>query len=156
MSAPDQPSGNKPSPLISKLKLVRDLLVVLALVWLGFEAYWGYFKLKIWLSGFGTGAFWTAGLVCGFVYFYSVHKIHANIKTLPPGFKKTISTIGFALGLLILNPVPVSLALWLLVPPGSISTIGHWFFIGSAIAGGLVILLERLFEKKAEKGNPTH
>jgi hypothetical protein len=153
MSDPNQPSGNKPSSPYSKLKLVRDLLVVVALVWIGIQAYWGYFKLKIWLAGFGTGLFWGAGLVGGFIYFHAVHKIHERIKEMASGSKKVALYVAFALGLLIVNPVPVSLALWLFTPPGVLHDDDFSFLIGCAIAGGIVLLLERLFAKKAQKPN---
>ncbi|HEY5037582.1 MAG TPA: hypothetical protein VIJ93_00760 [bacterium] len=145
---PIQPVGVPKTKGYSKFKLIRDLLVVAALVWIGFQAYWGYFKFKIWFAGFGTGAFWVTGLIMGFVYFYSVHKIHERIKGLPQGAKKFTAYAGFSLSLLVLNPLPLSLVVWLFTPPGALNTAGHWFFIGCAIAGGLVLLLERIFAKK--------
>lgn len=146
MSDPNQPSANKPA--YSKLKLLRDLLVVVALVWIGIQAYWGYFKFKIWLAGFGTGLFWGAGLVGGFIYFHAVHKIYERIKEMASGSKKVAIYIAFALGLLIVNPVPVSLTLWFFTPPGVLHDDDFSFLIGCAIAAGIVLLLERLFAKK--------
>ena len=152
MGNPDQPSSKKPSPFLSKLKLVRDLLVVAALVWLGFQAYWAYFKFKIWVAGFGTGLFWGAGLAGGFIYFHSVHKIYERIKEMASGSKKAVFYVLFALGLLVVNPIPVSLALWLLTPPGTVHDDDLSFLIGCAISCAIVLLLERLFAKKTPKG----
>jgi hypothetical protein len=151
MANPAPSNDPNPKKPYSKLKLLRDLLVLVALGWLGFQAYWGYFKLKIWMAGFGTGAFWTAGLIGGFIYFYAVHRIYERIKVWPQGVKKAMAYSVFCLGLLLLNPVPISLVLWIFVPPGSLSTIGHWFFIGSAVAGVIVLLLERIFSRKTPK-----
>ena len=94
---------------------------------------------------------WAFGLIGGFVYFYVVHKFHAELKALPQGLRKAGLYAVFALGLLALDPIPLSMALWLLTPPGSVNSAALWFFVGSAIGGGIVLLLERLFAKKAPK-----
>jgi hypothetical protein len=143
------PSNNPdPKKPYSTIRLIRDLLVVVALVWLGFEAYWGYFKLRIWMAGADAGAFWAIGMVCGFLYFYVVHKIYERLKDMPNSLKKWMAYLGFSLVLIFINPVPLSFAVWIFIPPGGFKTAGHWFFVGSAIAGGIVILLERMFAKK--------
>lgn len=131
------------------MKLFLYFLALVGLVWFVFEAYWAYFKFKIWASGFGTGVFWIAGLICGFIYFYAAHKIQERIKSQQSQWEKGGSYIAFALGLLLLNPLSLSLALWLFTPPGSLNTAAYWFFIGCFIGSGIVLLLERLFSKKA-------
>ena len=142
----------------TKFKLAMYALALTGLVWLGIQAYWGFFKLRIWLSGFGTGAFWILGLIGGFIYFHSVHRIHERIKEMPQGIKKVSAYTGFSLGLVVANPLPLSLALWIFFPPGDLKTFGRWFFIGCSVASGIVLLLERIFRKKAppvqEKKNP--
>lgn len=145
-------SSGKPNRPFSKFKLVLYALALVGLVWLGLEGYWEFFKFKIWLAGFGTGAFWISGLILGFIYFHSVHKIHERIKELPGGVKKIGSYIAFSLGLILVNPLPWSLAIWFFTPPGDLNTAGEWFFIGCSVAAGIVLLLERLFAKK--KSNP--
>ena len=146
MDAPKPPA--KP---FSKLKLFWYGFLLLGLMGLCLEGYWAYFKLKIWMSGFGVGIFWAFGLVAGFVYFYAAHKFHNELKVLPSGLKKFGLYSSFILGLLVLDPIPLSLALWLLTPPGSIQTASLWFFIGSFLGAGIVLGLERLFQKKAAK-----
>ena len=141
-------SSGKPVRPFSKLKLVLYLLALVGLIWLGLEGYWEFFKFKIWLAGFGTGAFWISGLILGFIYFHSVHKVYERINEMPSGVKKIGSYTAFSIGLIFANPLPWSLALWLLTPPGSLNTVGEWFFIGCSIAAGIVLLLERLFAKK--------
>jgi hypothetical protein len=148
MSEPIQPI---PKKRFTKFKLVLYLLAGLGLVWLGIQAYWGLFKLKIWLAGFGTGAFWIMGLIGGFIYFHSVHRIHERIKDMPQGINKAVAYTIFSLGLVVVNPIPLSLIVWIFLPPGDLKTAGHWFFIGCSLAGGIVILLERLFAKKPLK-----
>src|SRR5690348_4963895 len=108
----DNPSGlndSKKKKPFTKFKLTLYALALVGLGWLGVQAYWGFFKFKIWLAGFGTGAFWILGLIAGFVYFHSVHRIHERIKEMPQGAKKAASYAGFSLGLIILNPLPISL-----------------------------------------------
>lgn len=138
----------------SKGKLFLYGFALLGLAWLAVEGYWGYFKLKIWLKGFGTGAFWVTGLIAGFVYFYMAHKIHAEIKAIPKSAKRVGAYGAFGVGLVILNPIAVGLAVWLMSPPGTLQTIGEWFFVGSSIGGGIVLGVERLFAKKKPKPSP--
>ena len=145
MSDPKQPS--KP---FSKLKLIWYGLLLLGLMGLCVEGYWAYFKLKIWMSGFGVGTFWAFGLIGGFVYFYAAHKFHNELKILPSGLKKFGLFSGFILGLLVLDPIPLSLALWLLTPPGSVNSAALWFLVGSFLGAVIVLGLERLFLKKAQ------
>jgi hypothetical protein len=136
----------------SRTRLFIYLLAAVGLVWLAIQAYWGLFQFEIWLKGFGNGAFWIIGLISGFVYFYMVHKFHERIKLLPPGVKKVSLYVVFAVGVLAVNPIPISLILWLATPTiGSIHTIAYWFFLGCAVGSGIVIVLERLFAKKAPK-----
>ncbi len=145
----NEPIPPNPKKRFTKFKLVLYLLAALGFIWLGIQAYWGYFKLKIWLAGFGTGAFWILGLIGGFIYFHSAHRIYERIKEMPGGIKKAGGYTAFSMGLLVINPLPWSLVLWIFLPPGSLKTAGHWFFIGCSVAGGIVILLERLFAKKS-------
>ena len=148
MSEPIQPI---PKKRFTKFKLVLYLLAAFGLIWLGIQAYWGLFKLKIWLAGFGTGAFWILGLIGGFIYFHSVHRIYERIKDMPQGINKGVAYTVFSLSLVLVNPLPLSLVLWIFMPPGTFQTAAHWFFIGCAVAGGIVLLLERLFAKKRPK-----
>jgi hypothetical protein len=143
------PGGIEPKSH-SKWKLLRDLILLAALVWAGFRA-WAYFKFKVWMGGFGIGAFWVAGLLTGFVYFYSAYKWEERIKSQSGSWKKAGSFVLFGSGLLFVNPITVSLALWAFTPPGNLHLFSFWFFFGSALAGGIVIVLERLFTKKALK-----
>jgi hypothetical protein len=144
------PAG-KPKKSSSKFKLILYALALIGLVWVGFQGSWAWFQFRAWLRGFGTGAFWVTGLIAGFVYFHSVHRIYERIKEMSSGAKKIGSYTAFSLGLLVVNPLPISLAIWVLLPPGSLNTIGHWFFLGCAVAGGIVLILERLFAKKKSK-----
>jgi len=148
------PSSAAPQKRFTKFKLALYLLALVGLGWLAVEAYWGFFKLKIWMAGFGTGAFWVVGLITGFIYFYAVHRIHERIKEMPQGMAKIASYSGFSLALVAANPLPWSLALWIFLPPGALSTMGHWFFIGCSVATVIVIGLERLFAKKKPKPEP--
>jgi hypothetical protein len=145
MTEPIQPTGKK---RFTKFKLALYLLAALGLVWLGVQAYWGFFKLKLWLAGFGNGAFWILGLIGGFVYFHAIHRIQERIKGMPQRFQKAAAYAAFCLGLIVANPLPWSLALWIFWPPGGLKTIGHWFFLGSSLAAAIVIVLERIFTKK--------
>jgi hypothetical protein len=147
MGDPIQPNIKKP---FSKLKLIWYGILLVGLMGACLEGYWAYFKLKIWMSGFGVGIFWAFGLIGGFIYFYVVHKFHVELKALSQGFKKAVLYAVFVLGLLILDPIPLSMALWLFTPPGSINTAALWFFVGSSFGGGIVLLLERLFAKKSK------
>lgn len=151
MADPIQPQPKKRS---TKFKLFLYLLAIVGLGWLGVQAYWGFFRMRIWLAGFGTGAFWIIGLITGFVYFYAVHRINERLKEMPNRASRVGAYAGFAVALVVTNPLPWSLALWLLFPPGDIKTIGHWFFIGCSVAAGIVILLERMFAKKKSKPEP--
>ncbi|GEM_PF-2086285 len=151
MSDPIQPA---PKKRFTKLKLTFYLLALVGLGWLAIQAYWGFFKLKIWMGGFGTGAFWVIGLIAGFIYFYAVHRIHERIREMPQGAAKIGSYAGFILGLLVANPLPWSLALWLFFPPGALKTMGQWFFIGCSVATTIVVSLERLFAKKKPQPEP--
>lgn len=137
-----------PSNPFSKLKLIWYGFLLLGLMGLCVEGYWAYFKLKIWMSGFGVGIFWAFGLVGGFIYFYAAHKFHTELKALPQGLKKFGLYTAFILGLLVLDPIPLSMVLWLLTPPGSVGTAALWFFVGSSLGAGVVLGLERLFQKK--------
>lgn len=148
------PNFPKPEKRFTKFKLFLYLLALVGLGWLGIQAYWGFFKLRIWMAGFGTGAFWVIGLIAGFIYFYAVHRIHERIKEMPQGIAKIGSYAGFALGLVATNPLPWSLALWIFFPPGPLKTMGHWFFIGCSVATVIVVGLERLFAKKKPKVEP--
>ena len=147
----DPKSPTNPRKKSFKFKLFLYLFALMGLVWFGFQVYWEYFKFKLWLGGFGTGAFWAAGMVSGFVYFYAAHKIYERIKVIPSNGEKIGSYLVFALALLVLNPLILSLASWLFTPPSSVNTISLWFFWGCAIGSGIVLLLERLFMKKAPK-----
>lgn len=147
----NDPIPTAPQKRFTKFKLTLYLLALVGLGWLGIQAYWGFFKLRIWLAGFGTGAFWILGLIAGFIYFHSVHRIHERIKEIPQGTKRVGAMAGFSLGLVVTNPLPWSLALWIFCPPGGLKTVGHWFFIGCSVATGIVLALERLFGKKKAK-----
>jgi hypothetical protein len=141
-------TSNQPSKPFSKLKLIWYGFLLLGLMGLCVEGYWAYFKLKIWMSGFGVGMFWAFGLIGGFIYFFAAHKFQTELKALPSGLKKFGLYTGFVLGLLVLDPIPLSLAVWLLTPPGSLNSAALWFFVGSLLGGGIVLGLERLFHKK--------
>jgi hypothetical protein len=151
MANPIQSTGNKPRKLFSKGRLILYSLALIGFVWLCIWAYWAFFKLKLWLAGFGTGVFWVVGLIAGFAYFYIAHKLHAEIKTLPSGALKAGAYTSFGLGVLILNPFPMSAAVWLFTPPGALHTASFWFFVGCAMGVGIVLGLERLFSKKKPK-----
>ena len=140
-------SGKQKKPSF-KFKLILYSLALVGLVWLGLQGYWEFFKFKLWLGGFGNGVFWAAGIVCGFIYFYSAHKIHERIKVMPVKAERYGSYAAFSLGLLTVSPLTVSLALWMFTPPGSLNTADQWFFWGCAIGSGIVLVLERLFTKK--------
>jgi hypothetical protein len=154
MSVSNQIPGAAPKKSPSKFKLFLYCLALIGLVWVGISAYWGFFKLKLWMAGFGTGAFWAVGLITGFIYFHAAFKVQENIKAVPVPAKKIGAYLFFALGLLVLNPVSLSLALWLFTPPGSLNTVGEWFFMGSSLGGVIVSLMERLFRKKAPEMKP--
>ncbi|HVM32189.1 MAG TPA: hypothetical protein VMU88_03580 [bacterium] len=132
----------------SKFRLLLDLLGLAALVWAAVEAYWFYFKLKIWVAGFSTGVFWVAGLLAGFIYFYSAHKLQERLEREPRAAQKFAFLALFALGLISLNPLTIGLALWLLTPPGGLHTVAFWFFFGCAAGSALVLLIERLFASR--------
>lgn len=150
MTQPIQPAGKKP---FTKFKLSLYLLALVGLGWLGVQVYWGFFKFKLWLAGFGNGAFWILGLIGGFIYFHAVHRIYERVRGMSQGFQKALAYGGFCLGLVAVNPLPWSLILWIFWPPGGLKTIGHWFFLGCGLAAVIVIVLERLFAKKNPK-NP--
>lgn len=141
----------KPKKSSWHFKLILYALALVGLIWLGLQLYWEYFKFRLWLSGFGNGFFWAIGLIAGFIYFYVVHKIYERIKSASNQAQKVGAYVLFCLGLLILNPLILSLALWMFTPPGSVNTSDQWFFWGCAIGSGIVLLLERLFAKKAPK-----
>ncbi len=151
MSDPIQPI---PKKRFTKFKLSMYLLALVGLGWLGVQAYWGFFKLRIWIAGFGSGAFWVIGLIAGFIYFYAVHRILERIKEMPQGVKKMGSYVGFSVGLVVTNPWPWSLALAIFFPPGDPKTFARSFFIGCSVATAIVIGLERLFAKKKPKQTP--
>jgi hypothetical protein len=132
----------------SKFKLILYVLALVGMIWLGLQAYWEFYKFKLWFAGVGTGAFGISGLILGFIYFHSVHKIYEQIKQKPGGIGKFGYYIGFSLGLILVNPLPWSLALWLFTPPGGLNSAGEWFFIGCSVSAGIVLLLERIFAKK--------
>lgn len=144
----------KPKKRFTKFKLSMYALALVGLGWLAVQAYWGFFKLRIWINGFGTGAFWVIGLMVGFVYFYAVHRIYERVKEMPQGVKRVGAYAGFLLGLIISNPLPWSLLLWIFFPPGDLKTFGRWFFIGCSVATVIVVLLERMFAKKKPKPVP--
>jgi len=98
MSEPVQPP---PKKRFTKFKLSLYVLALTGLAWLGVQAYWGFFKLQIWLAGFGTGAFWILGLIAGFIYFHAVHRIHERIKEMAQGVKKIAAYAGFSIGLVV-------------------------------------------------------
>ena len=141
------PAGRKP---FFWLRILLDLLVMAALVWAGIQAYWAYFKFKIWAAGFGTGVFWVIGVVCGFIFFYAAHKVQQRVQAIP----ETGEKIGrrppadLILALLILNPLTLSLAVWLLTPAGGLHTVAFWFFFGCAAGSAIVLLMERFFTPK--------
>ena len=143
-----------PKKRFTKFKLALYLLALLGLGWLGIQVYWGFFQFKIWLAGFGTGAFWVLGLIGGFTYFHAVHRIHERIREIPQSAKKMGALAAFWLGVVAVNPLPWSLVLWIACPPGSLKNIGHWFFYGCTLAGAIVVVLERLFGKKTPKVEP--
>ncbi len=151
MDNPGVVPGGKPKKSSLKFKLILYALALVGLVWVGLQGYWEFFKFKIWLGGFWTGFVGTVGLICGFIYFYSVHKIHERIKIMPEKVERFGSYIAFSLGLLVLNPLTISLALWMFTPPSTLNTANQWFFWGCAIGSGIVLLLERLFAKKTTK-----
>jgi hypothetical protein len=123
-------------------------LALVGLIWLGLQSYWEFYKFKLWFAGVGTGVFGISGLMLWFIYIQSVHKIHEQIKLKPGGIGKIGSYIGFSLGLILVNPLSWSLALWLFTPPGGLHLAGEWFFAGCAAAAVIVLLLERIFTKK--------
>ncbi len=135
----------------SKFKLVLYVLALVGLIWLGLQAYWEYYKFKLWFAGVGTGVFGISGLILGFIYFHSVHKIHERLKEMPGGLGKIGAYVAFIIGLILVNPLPWSLALWLFTPPGSLNIAGEWFFIGCSFAAVIVLSLERFFAKKNQK-----
>jgi hypothetical protein len=148
MDNPKDLKSGKPKKSTFHWKLILYTLALIGLVWIGFQAYWEYFKFKIWLAGFGTGAFWVAGLISGFVYFHAAHKVHERIKEMGGRPKQLGATLLFSLGLLVLNPLTVSLAAWIFTPPGSVNSVSLTFFWGCAVGSGIVLFLERLFSKK--------
>jgi len=141
----------KPKKSSLGFKLILYALALIGLVWLGLQLYWEYFKFRLWLAGFGNGFFWAIGLVVGFIYFYAVHKIHERIKGMPSQAEKAGAYVAFSLGLLIVNPLTLSLAFWMFSPPGSLNTSDQWFFWGCAPGSAIVLILERLFAKKTPK-----
>src|SRR6185295_7870276 len=104
MDNPKDVKTSKPQKSSFHWKLVLYAFALIGLVWIGFQLYWEYFKFKIWLAGFGTGAFWIGGLISGFVYFHAAHKIHEQIKEMPQKAKQFGAYILFSLGLLFVNP----------------------------------------------------
>ena len=143
-SSPQRPTSRP----IFWLKALLDLLVMAALVWAGIQAYWAYFKLKIWAAGFGTGVFWVVGLICGFIFLYVAHKFQQRVAAIAETGGKLAATAGLILALLILNPLTLSLALWLLTPAGGLHTVAFWFFFGCAVGSAIVLLIEWLFTPK--------
>lgn len=145
------PIPPKPKKRFTKFKLIMYALALVGLGWLGIQAYWGFFRMRIWLAGFGTGAFWILGLITGFIYFYAAHRIYERIRDIPRGAKKAGAYTVFSFALIAANPLPWSLLLWIFFPPGDVKTVGHWFFIGCSVATVIVVLLERMFAKKKPK-----
>jgi len=137
-----------------KRKLALYALALIGLIWVVIWGYWSFFKLKLWLSGFGTGIFWVLGLLSGFVYFYLAHKIQGRIAGTPELWKKAGYYGAFGLGLLFVNPLSLSLALWLFTPPGSLNSIGEWFFFGCLLGAALILGMERLFAPKKNVKKP--
>lgn len=149
---PDHPEAPPPAKkAVSLLKVFQFLLLAAGLglaAWLGYR---GYLRVEAWLSGFGTGAFWILGLIAGFVYYYAAHRIYERIREKPGGSGKAASYLFFCLALLVVNPIPLSLALWLYASSEKWAVTGHWFFIGCAVGAGIVLVLERLFARKKPK-----
>ncbi len=132
----------------------KIFIYLLALAGMGLAGIWGYrgfLRVKAWLGGFGTGAYWIAGLITGFIYYDAAHRIYERIKEKPAGGGKAASYLFFCLALLTANPLSLSLALWLYAASDPLATAAHWFFIGCAVAAGIVLVLERLFAKKKSK-----
>ena len=118
MSDPIQPI---PKKRFTKFKLFFYLLALVGVGWLGIQAYWGFFKFRIWLAGFGSGAFWVLGLIAGFIYFHSVHRIHRTHQGNAARRRKSWGLyVGFSLGLVVIEPLPWSLALRYFFPPGDL------------------------------------
>jgi hypothetical protein len=113
------------------------------------EAYWGYFKLKHWLKGFGVGAFFVGGLVVGFLYLYMAYKFFREIQARPDGAKKVGAYGAFGLGLVALNPALLGSIVWLFTPQGTFHTASFWGVLGSLLGAGMVYGVERLFSKKS-------
>jgi hypothetical protein len=130
------------------LRFVLYLLALAGLGLAGIGGYRGYLRVKAWLAGFGTGAYWILGLIAGFVYYDAAHRIHERIRERPEGGGRTAGYVLFSLVLLTLNPLSLSLALWLYSPSDAWALAGRWFFIGCSVGTGIVILLERLFAGK--------
>lgn len=151
MNDPKQPT---PKKRFTKFKLFLYLLALIGLGWLGIQAYWGFFKLRIWIAGFGAGAFWVMGMMAGFIYFYAAHRIYERIKEMSQGIKKIASYVGFGIALVITNPLPWSLLWWIFFPPGVTKNFGRSFFIGCSVATAIVVSLERMFAKKKPKPEP--
>ena len=149
MAVQTHSNPRNPKNFISTFKLLLYALALIGLIWLGLQAYWGFFKFKIWFAGFGTGAFFVLGLIAGFIYYQAVHRIHERVREMPAGVKKALAYAVLSAGLIVANPLPLSLVLWIFTPPGDLNSAGEWFLIGCAIATVTVLLLERLFAKKA-------
>lgn len=150
----NDPISPTPKKRFTKFKLFLYLLALVGLGWLGIQAYWGFFKLRIWIEGFGSGAFWVIGLIAGFIYFYAVHRIHERVKEMSQGIRKIGAYTAFSIALVVTNPLPWSLALAIFFPPGDPKSFARSFFIGCSVATGIIVLLERLFAKKKPKTAP--
>jgi len=153
MPDPTQPTA-KPKKPFPMWKFILYSLAALGLVWVAVEAYWGYFRLKHWLKGFGVGVFFVGGLVAGFLYLYMVYKLFREIQTRPDGAKKVGAYAAFGLGLVALNPALLGSIVWLLTPQGTFHTASFWGVLGSLLGAGMVYGVERLFIKKKPKPTP--
>jgi len=149
---PIQPSP-KPKKSFSMGRLILYSLAALGLVWVAVEAYWGYFKLKHWIKGFGVGAFFVGGLVAGFLYLYMAYMFFREIQAQPDGAKKVGAYAAFGLGLVTLNPALLGSIVWLFTPQGTFHTASFWGVLGSILGGGLVFGVERLFGKMKHTGS---
>jgi hypothetical protein len=145
------PEG-QPGKSSVKWKLLLYLLALIGLVWVGIWAYHSVNDFKAWLAGVETKllTFGALGLIFGFIYLEAAYKIHARIKAVPEASKKLGAYSWFIPVLLFLNPIPLSLALWLFTLPGEIHTAALLFFLGCSTGGLIVIVIERLFSSKSK------
>jgi hypothetical protein len=154
MPEPIQPVA-KPKKSFSMWKFVLYSLAALGFVWVAVEAYWGYFKLKHWIKGFGVGAFFVGGLVAGFLYLFMAYRLFREIQSRPEGVKKAGAYTAFGLGVVALNPALLGSIVWLFTPQGTFHTASFWGVLGSLLGAGMVYGVGRLFSnKKPGPGSP--